>query len=306
MPRTGISPAVKPFMKYMGGKRRLLKKALLPNVPESYSDYYEPFLGGGALAIQQMSAYDTMKTQKPRRFILSDYSQNVVDTWTAVRDFPVELAAELKAMLSHHCEEYFLSVRHWDRDGLLETRSLVERAARFIYLLQTCFGGTVKQNRQGHFNMSYAWNHEYANGHATYDFDNMFAVSALLNRLNVEVRQASYEEATAAVSYGDFVYMDPPYDSTADDGSSITDNYVADVVSQDAIREHIDAMTSKGAMVLMSNSDTSRIRDIYQGWAFVTPQHRWSISGASKGGQEILIANWRLADRLTADFQLAA
>lgn len=37
----------KPFVKWVGGKRSLLKE-LLPRVPQDFRDYYEPFLGGGA------------------------------------------------------------------------------------------------------------------------------------------------------------------------------------------------------------------------------------------------------------------
>src|SRR5438128_2391716 len=37
-----------PFVKWAGGKKSLLPH-LLPNVPPDLSDYYEPFLGGGAL-----------------------------------------------------------------------------------------------------------------------------------------------------------------------------------------------------------------------------------------------------------------
>lgn len=37
-----------PLLKWPGGKRNLLKH-LLPLVPEKYNNYYEPFLGGGAL-----------------------------------------------------------------------------------------------------------------------------------------------------------------------------------------------------------------------------------------------------------------
>ncbi len=42
-----IAPPAKPFVKWVGGKRSLLRE-LLPRRPNSFQAYYEPFVGGGA------------------------------------------------------------------------------------------------------------------------------------------------------------------------------------------------------------------------------------------------------------------
>lgn len=39
---------MKPFVKWVGGKRQLLPEIEMM-MPESYNTYYEPFVGGGAL-----------------------------------------------------------------------------------------------------------------------------------------------------------------------------------------------------------------------------------------------------------------
>lgn len=38
----------KPFVKWVGGKRNLIKE-LSSRTPQTYKSYYEPFIGGGAL-----------------------------------------------------------------------------------------------------------------------------------------------------------------------------------------------------------------------------------------------------------------
>ena len=38
----------KPFVKWVGGKRSLLPE-LLKRIPAEFNNYYEPFVGGGAL-----------------------------------------------------------------------------------------------------------------------------------------------------------------------------------------------------------------------------------------------------------------
>jgi DNA adenine methylase len=295
-----------PFMIYMGGKRKMLARSINPNSPTDYRNYHEPFLGGGAVAIEQMASYDALTTKKPRKFFLSDYSPKVITTWIAVRDFPEETAALLKFHLGNHCKEYGKEIREWDREGLLETRSIAEQGARFIYLMQVGYGGAVQETKQGFLTMSPRWEGSSTMGHRPYDYENLFAVSSLLNRLDVEIRLETYQTALNTAGFGDFVYLDPPYDPKSDKGELLTTNYVSDLPSQEEIHEVINTLTAKGAMVLMSNSDTARIRALYSGFATTRPDHRWALNTSRKEGQEILVANWRLADKLTETMELAA
>lgn len=302
---TDSKTPVVPFMTYMGGKRKMLP-SITPNIPSGYRNYHEAFLGGGAVAIDQMAQWDALETKKPRKFFLSDFSPNVVAAWTAVKDFPHETASILKEMLGNHCRAHFMEVLHWDRIGLIESKSVAERGARFIYLLQTCFGGKVGETKKGFLKMTPRWHHKFEMGHPPYNFDNLFAVSALLNRVDVNIRQDAYETAIDYAGFGDFIYLDPPYDPQADTGETLTTDYIAELVSQPGIRTTIDAMTAKGIMVLMSNADTALVRELFDGFACSRPKHHWAISSTAKAGQEILIANWRLADRLTSTYSLAA
>ncbi|KJV50760.1 D12 class N6 adenine-specific DNA methyltransferase family protein [Orientia tsutsugamushi str. Gilliam] len=46
-----ISNEPKPFLHWVGGKRRIVNK-LIEHLPQHHILYYEPFLGGGALFFQ--------------------------------------------------------------------------------------------------------------------------------------------------------------------------------------------------------------------------------------------------------------
>jgi hypothetical protein len=46
--RTDAEPAAQPFVKWVGGKRSLVN-AIKPLLPPKFGEYYEPFVGGGAL-----------------------------------------------------------------------------------------------------------------------------------------------------------------------------------------------------------------------------------------------------------------
>lgn len=283
---------MKPFMSYQGGKRKLLPY-LRPNLPDSYRDYYEPFLGGGALALEVVEqAY--LAGDRGHTFYLSDYSQDVVDAWTAVKESPEALEAELRLLFEHHNSEQFMMVRNWDRQGVVEAASTVQRAARFIYLASTSFGGAVTQTRQGIFAM--APNKQPRS--FTFDFNNLRAVSHLLNELDTRIFHASYEEAIASARFGDFVFLDPPYATDGDGGKALSSNYLTGGFDQRGVLDAMLTATARGAYVLMTNSDTATTRELWEGWAAIRPTFYWCCGGTGKQAAELMVANWRLAEHL--------
>ena len=66
---------LKPFLKWVGGKTRLMKK-LEEYFPDKYNRYFEPFLGGG-------SVFFNFSPNKP---IISDLNCTLIDTYIAIRD----------------------------------------------------------------------------------------------------------------------------------------------------------------------------------------------------------------------------
>ena len=47
--------SVAPFVKWAGGKRQLIPQ-IRERMPEKYNDYYEPFVGGGAVMFDLLPA----------------------------------------------------------------------------------------------------------------------------------------------------------------------------------------------------------------------------------------------------------
>src|SRR5205823_1171254 len=104
--------------------------------PESYGHYFEPFVGSAAVFFYL----------RPGQATLSDSNSELIIVYQAVRD---HLEALIAALRMHSNErDYYYRVRAQDTSAL----SLVERAARFIFLNKTCFNGLYRVNRQGQFN----------------------------------------------------------------------------------------------------------------------------------------------------------
>jgi len=91
----------KPFLKWAGGKSRLLPilRKYLP--ARGYRRYIEPFLGGGAFF------FDTA----PNRAILGDANPELISCYEAVRDVPDEVTQVLQGMRVSHKEHQHVGGR---------------------------------------------------------------------------------------------------------------------------------------------------------------------------------------------------
>ncbi|MCF6213995.1 MAG: DNA adenine methylase, partial [Flavobacteriaceae bacterium] len=106
-----------PFIKWVGGKRGLLKQ-LLPLFPKDFSNYYEPFLGGGALFFELYS----LGYLKDKKIYLSDINSELINTYNVVKSNPIELISNLKIYKEKHSKEFYYGIRSLDRkEGFLET-----------------------------------------------------------------------------------------------------------------------------------------------------------------------------------------
>ena len=140
-PMSRKNPFVMPILKWVGGKRQLLD-SINPLIPEC-STYYEPFIGGGAVLFGR----------QPNKAVINDSNEELINVYRMIKEEPEELIAALSAHKKQNCEEYYYTVRAWDRDKeTYQTRTNVERAARIIYLNKTCYNGLFRVNSSGEFN----------------------------------------------------------------------------------------------------------------------------------------------------------
>src|SRR5262249_13116484 len=126
------------FLKWAGGKAQLVPQ-LARLLPAASGRYFEPFVGGGALffALGRMPAR------------LSDANPELIDAYRAVRDHTEALIVELRA--HRYDPHHYYRVRALDPNRL----SLVERAARPIYLNHAGYNGLYRVNRSGQFNVPF-------------------------------------------------------------------------------------------------------------------------------------------------------
>jgi DNA adenine methylase len=240
---------LQPFLKWAGGKRQLLSE-IRKFYPRRYGIYFEPFVGAGAVLFDL----------QPRETVINDANGELVNVYRIIRNDPEGLIALLKEHQERNTKEYFYHLRRLDRDYSFETLTEVERAARIIYLNKTCFNGLFRVNSQGQFNVPYG---SYKKP-LIFDEVVIRAVNHYLHEARVDISNDDFEEAVSGAGRGDFVYLDPPYDPISDTSSFTGYNLPAfNREQQKRLKNVCDDLTRRRCKVLLSNSATNFIRELY-------------------------------------------
>ncbi len=270
---------MKPFLKWVGGKRQLLPE-IRKYIPKEYSCYIEPFVGAGAVFMDL----------KPQTLVINDKNEELIICYQVIKNNVNELIEELKSYENN--KEFFLRIRSLDREDSYKNLSKVKKAARIIYLNKTCFNGLYRVNQKGYFNVPFG---KYANP-TILDKDNLKEISEYLNSVDVKIFNKDFSNILKEVKSGDFVYLDPPYDpisKTANFTGYSKDKFDKD--DQKKIKELLDSLNKKGAKWLLSNSCTDFIKELYKDYTIIEVNASRNVnSDASKRGKikEVLIKNY--------------
>lgn len=241
----------KPFVKWAGGKRQLLD-VLVKESPEQFNDYYEPFLGGGALYFKLWSL------GRIKKAYLNDSNAELVNVYSIIQKRVGELIEEL----SHGKYENSVKIFYEIRGRVPEDR--IEQAARFIYLNKTAYNGLYRVNSKGGFNVPFG---KYANTKIL-DEDNLQLVSEALRKAKISC--TDFEKAVSSAGKGDYAYFDPPYYPLSKTASFTKYTHNDFTLSdQERLRDVCSALNTKGIYTIVSNSDTDVVRTLYQGYNVV-------------------------------------
>jgi len=279
-------PSASPFIKWAGGKSQLLPQ-ILNRIPDEYNNYFEPFIGGGAVFYALNNTLHN--TLNPKKAFISDFSKDLITTYKTVRDKPEILAEELSSY--EYNEEFYYKLRELDRDqSKFKKLSELQVAARFIYLNKTCFNGLYRVNSKGQFNVPFG---KYKNP-SFFKIENLKACSKAL--LNADIKHQDYKAILEKVNKKDLIYLDPPY-SPLNKTSSFT-SYTKDGFNNEKqieLRNFCIDLDKKGAKFLLSNSYTTLILDLYKDFRIEALKAKRAINSNAKKRNsinEVLISNY--------------
>ncbi|SDB07032.1 DNA adenine methylase [Pseudobutyrivibrio sp. YE44] len=270
-----------PMLKWVGGKRQLLSD-IVPMIDDKCSTYVEPFVGGGAVLF----------SMQPRKAIINDYNEELINVYTTVRDNLEELLDKLKEHESKNSAEYFYEIRALDREEAFANMSAVDRAARIIYLNKTCYNGLYRVNSAGQFNSPYG---KYKNPNIVNE-PVIRAISKYFTTNDIKILNGDYKDALKNINKDSFVYLDPPYMpiSSSSSFTGYTEGGFG-YSKQVELKEECDKLAKKGIHFVQSNSDCEEIRELYKDYKIKTVKAKRSINSVgNKRGEinEVIIYNF--------------
>jgi len=283
--------ALKPFLKWAGGKTQLLSQLQenYPNLSEIKS-YYEPFLGGGAVFFDLVNCDTGIE-----KFYLSDINPDLILTYKIVQQDVGYLIKKLGTMQGKYLQlsseerkAYFYDIRdRFNHYGLMDRASPL-----LIFLNKTCFNGLYRVNKKGEFNVPFG---DYKNPKIL-DIENLEKVSTALKGVSLEI--AGFEHLLDCdIDESTFIYFDPPYRPVSKSSSFTAYSGNFDDDDQIKLSQVFRDLDRRGAKLMLSNSDTDDgfYERYYAGFNIhkVTAKRMINCVGKGRGMvNEVLIKNY--------------
>lgn len=249
-----------PIIPWLGGKRRLAD-ILLKRFP-AHTCYVEVFAGGAALYFLRPPA-DVE--------VINDVNGDLVNLYRVVQNHLEEFVRQFKYALSSR------EVFKWRQDTPPRTLTDIQRAARFFYLQQQCFGAKVEGQTWGTA--------------TTAPPVNLLRIEENLSAAHMRLASTYIEHidwADCITRYDrphTFFYMDPPYWETAGYGVEF---------GLEQYTRMAELMRSMKGKAILSINDHPKIREIFAGFQLEEVEIDYTVGGGGKAAarKELIIYSW--------------
>lgn len=252
-----------PIIPWIGGKRRLADH-ILPRFP-AHKCYVEVFAGGAALYFLRPPA-DVE--------VINDVNGELVNLYRVVKNHLEEFVRQFKWALSSR------EIFKWQQTTRPETLTDVQRAARFFYLQQHCFGGKVEGQSWGTATTAPPLNllrieEQLSAAHLRLS-------STYIERLHWRDCVKRYDRQHT------FFYMDPPYWQTEGYGVDFP------FTEYEAMAETLASMQGKAIVSLNDHPD---IRACFSRFHMESLEIDYQVGGGDRlaSRRELLIWSWDVA-----------
>ena len=268
-------PYTKPFLKWVGGKYKLLDK-IITKFPLTINNYHEPFLGGGSVLFALLDRVEKKEIKINNNIYAYDINEELIYTYKNIQKNPNELIAEVQKIICEYKnlpndkkkvprglnittdnyktnkEYYYYYIRQLYNSNI--NKKSITCSAQFIFLNKTCFRGVYRIGPNG-FNVPFG---NYSNPEIINEKD-ILHISKLIQK----VIFINTNFTNLVVESGDFIYVDPPYLKI--DKNSF-DSYTKLKFNNDSHNKlfgMLNDFAGRGIKFIMSNSDTKEIESFF-------------------------------------------
>ncbi len=259
----------KPFLKWAGGKAKLVP-FILNNFPSHpCKRLIEPFAGSAALSLAvDFDAY-----------LLNDTNPDLIDLFRILKQ---EKQLFIDYSRSLFIPENNRETRFYElRERFNGSSDLTERSALFIYLNRHAFNGLCRYNSKGAFNVPF--------GRYTSPYFPEAEMQAFISKSDrIELLCGDFQVALDLANDDDMVYCDPPYVPLSETASFTA--YAKDgfnLEEQSRLAQAAKQASKQSQGVLISNHDTAFTRQIYKGARLETVAVQRNIAAKGSSRQKV-------------------
>ena len=272
---------ISPFVKWAGGKRQLLPQ-IKERMPEKYNNYFEPFVGGGAVLFELL----------PSSALINDINRALINAYRQICNVPeafINAVNRLDTEMWEDGKKYYYSLRERFNDKLMKSEYDVELAALFVFINKHCFNGLYRVNGKGLFNVPYNNNRK-----ASVDEKAILNVSKYLQ--GVTIIDGDFEEACQEAKKGDFVFIDSPYAPLNPTSFESYTKEGFDIESHKRLANLYDELTDRGCYCMLTNHNTELINELYSNRGYkidvVSVKRMINSDASNRVGEEVIICNY--------------
>ncbi len=257
--------SVNPIAPYLGGKKNLAKQIIVRIDAIPHECYAEPFIGMGGVFLR--------RKLKPECEVINDFNQELVTLFRILQRHYPQFLDMMKFQLTTRYEfERLVKTNP-------ETLTDLERAARFLYIQRTCFGGKLSGNNFGVVTVRPA------------RFD-LTKLVPMLEDLHVRLSGVVIE----GLAYDKFIlrydrphtlfYLDPPYFGHEND-------YGKNIFAPEDFANIAELLKNIKGRFIMSINDAVEIRKLFANFDIEEVKTTYTAGGAynTKKVTELLISN---------------
>lgn len=272
---------VVPFVKWAGGKRQLLLQ-IKERMPEKYNNYYEPFVGGGAVTFEL----------QPANALINDINKALINAYKQICNAPgafLKVINKLDAEMWDDGKEYYYSLRRHYNEKLMKVEYDVELAALFVFINKHCFNGLYRVNGKGLFNVPYNNSRR-----SSVDEETIMATSQYLQ--SVTIMDGDFESACENAKEGDFVFIDSPYAPLNPTSFESYTKEGFDIENHKRLANLFDELTARGCYCMLTNHNTNLINELYSNKGYridvVSVKRMINSDASNRVGEEVIICNY--------------
>ena len=272
---------IAPFVKWAGGKRQLLPQ-IKERMPEKYNNYYEPFVGGGAVIFELL----------PANTLINDINKALINAYRQICNTPeafLKAVNKLDKEMWEDGKKYYYSLRDHYNDKLMKAEYDVELAALFVFINKHCFNGLYRVNGKGLFNVPY-------NNSRIVSADEKAIMEISKYLQGVMIMVGDFEAACKDAKKGDFVFIDSPY---APLNPASFESYTKegfDIESHQRLASLFHELTDRGCYCMLTNHNTALINELYGDKNYkmdvVSVKRMINSDASNRVGEEIIICNY--------------